>query len=143
MPITELWGRIARSMSREREEPVASERGEGKAKAFRKNRLPTQRREAERRIVAKACEECNQEKPAMAYGIPRTENRHRWMRENPKAGGGSIAKELGKMVRNLGRRDAAEGAAEKRPKQLFKKNHRPMRNRKTVSIWLTPAGAEG
>ncbi len=56
-------------MSREREDRCKRKRGKEKAKVFRKNRLPTQRREAERRIVAKHVKRVPR-KAAMAYGIP-------------------------------------------------------------------------
>ena len=56
-------------MSREREDRCKRKRGKEKAKAFRKNRLLTQRRDAERRIVAKHVKRVPR-KAAMAYGIP-------------------------------------------------------------------------
>ncbi len=80
-----------------------------------------QRREASKHKVAK-CWMSLSEKPLLCATGPYRKPTQ-VMGENPKAGGRSIAKELGKMSRNFGRRDAGvKTGAEDWPRQLFSKN---------------------
>ena len=62
-------GTHVESVSREREDRCKRKRGKEKAKAFRKNRLPTQRRDAERTKVAKH-KSLPSRKAAIVHNIP-------------------------------------------------------------------------
>ena len=65
--------------------------------AYRKSRVPTQGREVERKGVAKHAGPVPR-KAAMAHAVPVPQTDTGGWGENPKAGGGSIVKELGKMA---------------------------------------------
>ena len=74
------------------ERPVQAEQGEE-----RKNRPPTRGRDAERKKVAKHAERVPR-KAAIVYHVPVPKTDTGGWGENPKAGGRSIVKELGKMA---------------------------------------------
>ena len=105
--MTELWGHVRGKRKPGMESPVQA----GGYQPLWQIRVAMGSRDAGRNKIVKSVSHASR-KAAIVVPYPYRKNRHRWMRRDPKAGGRSIVKELGKMARNLGIRCLRNEAAE-------------------------------